>query len=141
MAQGAPFQTLRWAQITFRLLQNTFQYDLYDISVRHFSTHSKQSAQLSGQRLALGNQRFPVPHRLLPMCRGEFSAVTAKTLIEKKSLFQVTLRCPVRTTVRQKGEERERKFSILARHHFKLNLIISVDGICLKHTSELHLLY
>ena len=34
-----------------------------------------KGAYLSGQQLALENQRFPVQVRLLPMCSGELSAV------------------------------------------------------------------
>ena len=36
-----------------------------------------QGAQLSGQQLVLGNQRFPVRVRLPTMCRGELSAIIA----------------------------------------------------------------
>ena len=39
-----------------------------------------KDAQLSGQRLALGNQRFPIRVRLLPMCRGELSAIIAQLM-------------------------------------------------------------
>ena len=39
-----------------------------------------KGAQLSGLRLALGNQRFPVRVRLLAMCRGELSAVIAQLM-------------------------------------------------------------
>ena len=35
---------------------------------------------LSGQRLALGNQSFPVQVRLLPMCRGELYAVIPRLI-------------------------------------------------------------
>ena len=34
-----------------------------------------ESAQLTGQQFALGNQWFQVRGRLLAMCKGEFSAV------------------------------------------------------------------
>ena len=34
----------------------------------------------SGQRIVLGNQRFPVRVRLLAMCRGELSAVLARLM-------------------------------------------------------------
>ena len=36
-----------------------------------------QGPQISGQQLALGNQRLPVRERLLAICRGELSAVIA----------------------------------------------------------------
>ena len=36
-----------------------------------------KGAYLSGQQLALGNQRFPVRVPLLAMCRGELSVVIA----------------------------------------------------------------
>ena len=39
-----------------------------------------KSAQLGGQRLALGNQRFPVRVRLPAMCRGELSAAIARLM-------------------------------------------------------------
>ena len=39
-----------------------------------------KGAQLSGQRLALGNQRFPVRVRLLTMCRGELPAAIARLM-------------------------------------------------------------
>ena len=38
----------------------------------------QKGTQLSGQRLALRNQRFPVQVRLLAMCTGELSAVIAQ---------------------------------------------------------------
>ena len=37
-------------------------------------------AQLGGQRLALGNQRFPVRVRLPAMCRGELPAAIARLM-------------------------------------------------------------
>ena len=40
-------------------------------------TCQQKGTQLSGQRLAFGNKRFPVRVRLLAMCRGELSAVIA----------------------------------------------------------------
>ena len=69
---------------------------------QYFSTYI---AQLKGQQLALGSQRFPVRVWLLAMCRGQLSAVNAgfisvfeagesgrqKTQIEKKYFCHLQL--------------------------------------------------
>ena len=47
---------------------------------KHFFLQNTSGQRLSGQRLALGNQKFPVGSRLLAMCRGEFSAVIARLM-------------------------------------------------------------
>ena len=45
----------------------------------YFLSHFK-GAYVSGQRLALGNQKFPIRAWLLAMCRAELSAVTARLM-------------------------------------------------------------
>ena len=61
-----------------RKLKSNYYCALYkNVCKYQISISTKLITQLSGQRLALGNQRFSVRVWLLTMCRGDFSAVTA----------------------------------------------------------------
>ena len=54
---------------------NSYKVSSYSYKNKDSSFTNVKGSWLSGQRLAFGNQRFPVQVQLLPMCRGELSAV------------------------------------------------------------------
>ena len=77
-------QIITWANFIYFKLGCVPIWPTKDIVIKTmpecFKATYPNSAQLSGQRLALGNQRFPVRVRLLAMCRGELSAVIARLM-------------------------------------------------------------